>query len=69
MASIRSTFSIEESVLRLAREHDVNVSAAAREGVVAAIRAAMIATDRGAYLSRPESPDPFWNDAEAWSDE
>ena len=47
----------------------VNVSAAAREGVEAAVRAAMARADREAYRQRPERPDPFWSDVEAWTEE
>jgi hypothetical protein len=46
----------------------VNVSAAARQGVAAAVRAALAQADREAYRRQPERPDTFWIDAEAWSE-
>ncbi len=68
MASTRTTFSLDESLAEQARRLDVNVSAAAREGVAAAVRAAQAAADRAAYERHPERPDPFWNEAEAWGE-
>jgi hypothetical protein len=47
----------------------VNISAAARDGVAAAVRAAMAHADRIAYQNKPEKPDGFWTDAETWGDE
>jgi hypothetical protein len=47
----------------------VNISAAAREGVEAAVRKALGEADREAYRRRPERPDPFWSEAEAWTEE
>jgi hypothetical protein len=69
MASIRTTITLDEHVASLARELGVNVSAAAREGVEAAVRAAMGRKDRDAYLRQPEHPDPFWSSLEAWTDD
>jgi hypothetical protein len=46
----------------------INVSAAAREGVEAAVRAAMVQVDGDAYRGRPERPDPLWPDHETWPD-
>ena len=47
----------------------INVSAAARAGVREAVRAALVRADQDAYRRHPEQPDPFWEGAEAWSDE
>lgn len=69
MASTRSTFTIDRALAERARRLKVNVSAAAREGVEAAVKAAMARTDRDAYRRRPERPDPFWFDVEAWTEE
>jgi hypothetical protein len=44
-------------------------SAAARNGVAAAVRAALAAADRAAYQRQPERPDSFWTEAEAWTQE
>lgn len=67
--SMRTTFTLDEAVAELARRLGVNVSAAARDGVVAAVRAAQIEADREAYRRRPESVDESWAAGEAWGDE
>ena len=69
MASIRTTFTMDERLAERAHELGINVSAAAREGVAAAVRAALALSDREAYRRRPERPDPFWVEAQAWSEE
>jgi post-segregation antitoxin (ccd killing protein) len=68
MSTTRTTFTLDESLAALARELGVNISAAAREGVHAAVRAALTQRDRAAYEQHPEQPDPFWVEAEAWSE-
>lgn len=65
--STRATFSLDESLAEQARELGVNISAAARQGVAAAVRAALAENDRAAYQRHPEITDPFWSEAEAWS--
>jgi post-segregation antitoxin (ccd killing protein) len=52
-----------------ARRLGVNVSAAARDGVAAAVLAAQLERDRAAYLAKPERADEFWTGAETWSAE
>lgn len=69
MASLRTTFTLDEQLAERARELGINVSAAARDGVATAVRAALARSDREAYLRHPEKPDPFWAAVEAWSDE
>ena len=69
MASTRSTFTMDRVLAERARRLKINISAAAREGVESAVRAAMARADRDAYSRRPERPDPFWSDAEAWTEE
>jgi post-segregation antitoxin (ccd killing protein) len=69
MASIRTTFSLDEELAERARQLGVNVSAAARQGVADAVRAALSRSDRAAYTKRPERPDTFWHEAETWSEE
>lgn len=69
MAMTRTTFSLDEELAERARLLDVNISAAAREGVAAAVRRAMGEADRAAYERFPEKPDDFWDDAEAWGAE
>jgi post-segregation antitoxin (ccd killing protein) len=69
MATTRTTFTLDESLAESARRLGINISAAARDGVAAAVRDALASADREAYERRPERPDQFWNDAEAWGEE
>lgn len=69
MASIRTTFTLDSELAERARRLNVNISAAARRGVSAAVRDALAEADRIAYEQMPEHPDPFWGGAEAWSKE
>lgn len=64
----RTTFTLDERLAEQARSLGINISAAARDGVAAAVRAAQVANDRSAYEQRPERPDDFWDDAESWGD-
>lgn len=68
MASTRTSFTLDRELARQARRLKVNVSAAAREGVEGAVRAAMAKADREAYQRQPERPDPFWSEVEAWTE-
>ena len=65
MASTRATFTLDEELAELAHRLNINISAAARQGVTDAVREAMAASDRTAYLRRPERSDAFWSDADA----
>ncbi len=69
MASTRTTFTLDDALAERARKLGVNISAAAREGVAAAVRAALADADRAAYEQHPERADSFWTDAEAWGEE
>jgi post-segregation antitoxin (ccd killing protein) len=69
MASARTTFTLDEALADEARRLGVNVSAAARQGVADAVRAALAQADREAYLRRPEQADPFWAEVEAWGEQ
>jgi post-segregation antitoxin (ccd killing protein) len=69
MASTRTTFTMDESLAERARQLGVNISAAARDGVAAAVREALAQADRAAYQRQPERPDSFWTEAEAWTQE
>lgn len=69
MASTRSTFTIDRALAERARRLEINVSAAAREGVEAAVRTALARADRDAYRRRPERPDQFWSEIETWPEE
>ncbi len=69
MATTRTTFTLDERMAEQARRLGVNISAAARDGVAAAIRTALAEADRAAYLKHPEQADGFWADAEVWGDE
>ena len=69
MASTRTTFTLEDSLAEQARHLGINISAAARDGVAAAVRSAMARNDREAYRTQPERVDEDWADAEAWGHE
>jgi post-segregation antitoxin (ccd killing protein) len=68
MASARTTVSLGEDLARRARRLGINVSAAARQGVLDAVKEAMARSDREAYRRHPERPDERWDEVEAWSD-
>jgi post-segregation antitoxin (ccd killing protein) len=69
MASIRTTFTLDSELAERARRLHINISAAARRGVAAAVREALAESDRAAYERIPEHPDPLWDRAETWGDE
>jgi post-segregation antitoxin (ccd killing protein) len=69
VASVRTTFTLEEELAQQARELGVNVSAAARQGVADAVRAALAEADREAYARLPEHPADDWSEVEAWGAE
>lgn len=69
MASSRTTFTIDDELADRARRLGINISAAARQGVADAVRAALARADREAYQRRPERPDSFWAEAEMWGEE
>jgi post-segregation antitoxin (ccd killing protein) len=66
VASTRTTFTMDEDLAERARELGVNISAAARQGVTEAVRAALERADREAYAKHPENVDAFWTEVEAW---
>ena len=68
MVSTRTTFTLDDALAEQARQLDINISAAARDGVAAAVRTALAEADRAAYRQRPERPDTFWSGAEAWGE-
>lgn len=65
----RTTITLEEGLADQARRLGINISAAARQGVADAVRAALAENDRAAYKRHPERPDVFWSEAEAWSED
>ena len=69
MASKRTTFTLDDELADQARRLHVNISAAARQGVADAVRAALAQADRAAYQRQPERLDPFWADAEEWGEQ
>lgn len=69
MSTTRTTFTLDEALADQARRLGVNISAAARDGVAAAVRAALARADRDAYQKSPEKVDDSWTTAEAWGDE
>lgn len=66
--STRTTFTLDDSLAEQARRLGVNISAAARDGVAAAVRSALARHDREAYRAKPEKADGFWTEAESWGD-
>ncbi|MXW96834.1 MAG: hypothetical protein F4110_08215 [Acidimicrobiaceae bacterium] len=68
METVRTTFTLDSELAEQARRLNVNISAAAREGVAASVGRALTEADRQAYLRRPEQPDDFWEQAQAWSE-
>jgi post-segregation antitoxin (ccd killing protein) len=69
MASPRTTFTLDEELAERARELGINISAAARQGVADAVRAALGRSDREAYQRHPERADSVWMQVEAWGEE
>ncbi len=69
MASVRTTFTLDEELADQARRLGVNVSAAARDGVREAVYAALAREDRAAYERHPEEDDDGWMELQAWSAE
>ncbi len=69
MASSRTTFTLDKELADQARQLGVNISAAARQGVADAVRAALERSDREAYLRHPEGADSFWTEGEAWGEQ
>ena len=69
MATLRTTITLDEDLAERARQLGVNVSAAARQGITEAVRAALLRADREAYQRCPESPDALWSEAEAWGEQ
>jgi post-segregation antitoxin (ccd killing protein) len=69
MASTRTTFTLDDDLLARAHRLNINISAAARQGVTDAVQKALVEADRAAYQQHPERPDPFWDDARTWIDE
>lgn len=65
---VRTTFTLDEGLARRARELGINISEAARAGVTNAVRTAMAGADQTVYERQPEKPDPFWDEAEAWTE-
>lgn len=67
--TLRASFTMDSALAEHAKRLGINVSAAAREGVESAVRAAMAASDREAYIRAPETGDAAWEQAEVWSSE
>ena len=69
MASTRTTFTLDDELIERAHGLGINISAAARQGVADAVRAALARSDREAYRRHPERVDAGWDRAEAWGEE
>lgn len=63
------TFAIDEVLAEQARALGVNISAAARHGVAAAVQSRLARSDRAAYERKAERADVFWAEAEAWTEQ
>ena len=57
---------MDDDLAERARTLGVNISAAARQGVTNAVRAAQVKADREAYEKLPESVDASWTEVEVW---
>lgn len=68
MATTRPTFTLDESLAQQARSLGIDVASAARDGVAAAVRAALAEADRRTYQDHPEPVDESWTCAEGWCD-
>ena len=64
--STQITFTLDSELAEIARKLNIDVSAAAHDGVAAAVKRAMGLSDRAAYQRTPEEPDSFWDEVEAW---
>jgi post-segregation antitoxin (ccd killing protein) len=59
MASTRTAFTLDSNLAERVRGLEVNISAAARQGVAAVVRAALVEADHATYERNPERPDQF----------
>jgi hypothetical protein len=66
MATMRTVFTLDEEIAKKAQQLGVDVSAAARQGVIDAVEAAMVIADRLAYLEHREVENPEWTTVEVW---
>ena len=67
MARTEITLALDRRLAEHAGDLGTDVSAAARAGVRAAIRGAMVEADRAGYERLPEELDAFWDEAQAWA--
>jgi post-segregation antitoxin (ccd killing protein) len=68
MPNTRTTFTLDDALAERARALSINISAAARDGVEAAVRGALAQSDRAAYERNPEKVDSNWDAAEEWGE-
>jgi hypothetical protein len=66
---MRITFTLDRKLAEDARRLNIDISAAAQQGVATAVRTVKSGSDRHAYRSLPEQSDPSWECAEAWGDD
>jgi post-segregation antitoxin (ccd killing protein) len=66
---VRCSITLDAELADRARQLNIDIAAAAREGMAAAVRAALAAADRVAYESHPERSDSSWDEPETWGDE
>jgi post-segregation antitoxin (ccd killing protein) len=65
---MRTSVHIDDELAAEARELDINVSQAARDGLRRAVRRRRAELDRQAYQAKPETEDAVWDEAEAWGE-
>ncbi len=65
---MRTSVLFDDELVADARELGINVSEAAREGLLQAVRRARAERDRAAYLAQPETEDVDWDEAESWGE-
>lgn len=65
---MRTSVVIDDELAAEARELDINVSEAAREGLRREVRRRRAERDRRAYQNRPEIEDEAWDEAEVWGE-
>jgi post-segregation antitoxin (ccd killing protein) len=67
--TVRTTITLDDADLEACKSLGVNVSAAARAGIRAALKAADAEADRKAYVEHPEHADDPIVETQAWADD
>ena len=67
--TVRTTITLDDADLEACKSLGVNVSAAARAGIRAALKAANAEADRKAYAEHPEQCSDPLVEAQGWTDD